>query len=177
MLASMRPLVLLDVDGPLNPFAAKADALPEGYREHRLRLSRWRREPQLRLWLNPDHGPRLIELAGHAGADLVWATTWEHRANSQLAPLLGLPELPVIYFGEPVLDSVWKYPAVARYAHGRTLLWFDDDFDLYPRARDEFLAGRGDTPTELVRVNPRTGLGEPDFDHAREWLAGVRRPG
>lgn len=167
----MRSLVLLDVDGPLNPFAAKPDTLPPGYAEHRVRLSRWHRKPQLRLWLNPTHGPRLTALAERTGAELVWATTWEHRANRQIAPVIGLPELPVIYFGEPRVDSAWKYPVVARYAQGRPLLWFDDDFDLYPRARDEFLGGRAGLPTELVRVNPRTGLTEAEFAHAESWLA------
>ncbi|MBP2476332.1 hypothetical protein JOF53_005204 [Crossiella equi] len=163
----MTPLILLDVDGPLSPFAAKAP--PPGYAEHRIRLSRWRRKPELRFWLNAGHGAALLELAS-AGAELVWATSWEQRANQHIGPVLGLPSLPVIHFTDPRLDWTWKYPTVARYAGRRPLLWFDDDFDLYPRHRDEFLVAREGVPTELVRVSPRTGLTEEHLDFAREWL-------
>ena len=63
----MRPLILLDVDGPLSPWAAPRHAKPAGYVEHPLRLSRWSRK-RLRIWLNPAHGPALLALAGSADA-------------------------------------------------------------------------------------------------------------
>jgi hypothetical protein len=33
--------------------------------------------------------------------DLVWATTWEDEANTEIAPRLGLPPLPVVHWPEP----------------------------------------------------------------------------
>src|SRR6478752_5980459 len=105
-------MLLMDVDGPLNPYAAKAHRRPEGYTTHRLMTPRWaavqrrrmtemglpnRRAKPLRVWLNPDHGSALAALP----FDLVWATTWEHEANECVAPLLGLPSLPFIAWPVP----------------------------------------------------------------------------
>jgi hypothetical protein len=39
----MRPLLVLDVDGTLNPWPDGAGKLPSEYVAHRFRLSRWRR--------------------------------------------------------------------------------------------------------------------------------------
>lgn len=51
----MRPILYLDVDGPLNPYAAKPHRRPEGYSTHRMLPDSWRargyRKP-LRVWLN-----------------------------------------------------------------------------------------------------------------------------
>ncbi len=57
-----RPLLFLDVDGPLNPYAAKPERRPDGYTTLRVPRSdaheddrglSSRRRP-LRVWLNPD---------------------------------------------------------------------------------------------------------------------------
>lgn len=89
----MRPVLLVDVDGPLNPYAAKPHRRPEGYQTHRLLTPRWEAAERrrltewglpnkpvkpLRVWLSPDHGPALEALP----FDLVWATTWEEEANA-----------------------------------------------------------------------------------------------
>jgi hypothetical protein len=39
----------------------------------------------------PALGPRLLAMP----CDLMWVTAWMHDANAVIAPLLGLPELPV----------------------------------------------------------------------------------
>jgi hypothetical protein len=163
----MRPLLLLDIDGPLNPFAAKADAKPPGYHEHKFKLPGWSRRHPLRMWLNPTHGQSLLAAAGPA--QLVWATTWEHQANTMVGPAIGLPNLPVIQFGET--GPAWKYPAVAAYAQNRPLIWLDDDFDMYPTARAEFLASRGELLTTLIPVNPRTGLTDSHFAEIQQFGA------
>lgn len=38
---SNRPLLLIDVDGPLNPYAAKPQSRPRGYGTHRMRPTGW----------------------------------------------------------------------------------------------------------------------------------------
>nr|WP_042180751.1 HAD domain-containing protein [Kibdelosporangium sp. MJ126-NF4]CEL14561.1 putative secreted protein [Kibdelosporangium sp. MJ126-NF4] len=162
----MRPLLLLDVDGPLNPFAAKADAKPAGFVEHKFRLSGWSRRKPLRMWLNPGHGSELLAAAGEA--ELVWATTWEHKANTMVGPAIGLPVLPVIEFGQTGME--WKFPAVARYAGDRPVIWLDDDFDMYTTARDEFLRSRAGLVSELIRVDPRTGITRMELAAVRECL-------
>lgn len=156
----MRPLVLLDVDGPLNPWAAKAP--PPGYLPHELKLGGWWTRRTLRIRLNPEHGPRLLELVERTGVELAWASTWEHRANTMIGPALGLPNLRVIEFAA---SSTWKYGPVARYACGRPLAWLDDDFALHETANREFRERRGDLVTKLIHVDPSTGITE---DHWQE---------
>jgi hypothetical protein len=160
-----RPLLLLDVDGVLNPLDKKSaefvshECVVDGvmYRVH----------------LNPAHGGKLLALAVETGAELVWATTWEHAANEWIGPRIGLPSLPVIAMPFPAQPSggqgeMFKTPHVATYVGSRPFVWFDDhtwepDID-YLRAHPqvgEFL---------LVHVDPRRGLTERDLHEARDWL-------
>ncbi|MBM7775955.1 hypothetical protein JOD54_006159 [Actinokineospora baliensis] len=158
-------LVFLDVDGPLNPFAAEEK--PPGFVEHRFRLRGWSRKHPLRMWLNPGHGAALLD-AGPA--QLVWATTWNHQANTLVGPAIGLPPLAVVDCADT--GASWKYGPVAAFAGRRPLVWLDDDFDVYPAAREEFLAGREGVVTELIAVDPRRGMGEEHLAVLRECLRG-----
>jgi hypothetical protein len=127
-------VLLVDVDGPLNPYAAKPYRRPEGYRTHRLLTPRWEAAERrrlteqglpnkpvkpLRVWLDPAHGPALEALP----FDLVWATTWEEEANTFIAPVLGLPQLPHIAWatprGRPEDGVFWKTPEIVAWAEGR----------------------------------------------------------
>ncbi|GAA0234177.1 hypothetical protein GCM10010492_36300 [Saccharothrix mutabilis subsp. mutabilis] len=159
-------LLLLDVDGPLNPWAARTP--PPGYVRHEWRLSRWRRATR-HAHLNPAHGPALLSLAERTGAELVWATSWEDLANDTVGPALGLPPLRVIglraYEGTPE----WKYGAVGRFAAGRPIAWLDDDFALFASARDAFLRRRRET-TALIPVDPATGITDEHLAAAERAL-------
>ncbi|WP_143036123.1 HAD domain-containing protein [Lentzea fradiae] len=155
----MRPLILVDVDGPLNPWAANPK--PPRYRPFDVRVG-WRRK--LRVHLDPRHGAALLELAGELDAELAWATSWMHRANTDIAPRIGLPALKVVEFHD---EHGWKYPAVARYGYERPLVWFDDDFGLHPARRDEFVHKRRHLTTALVHVDPATGITERHLGDAR----------
>ncbi|MGW1213235.1 hypothetical protein ACWD5F_26810 [Streptomyces sp. NPDC002499] len=153
-----RPLLFLDVDGPLNPYAAQPERRPEGYTTLRVSLESGRR---LRVWLNPAHGAALLAL----DYDLCWATTWMETANRWIGPVVGLPELPYVDFGEGLFaqrpDGVhWKTEAILAYADGRPFAWVDDE---QGPADDEFVAARHPAPALLHHVNPRIGLREPDF--------------
>jgi hypothetical protein len=168
----VRPLLLLDVDGPLSPWAACADARPAGFVEHRFRLKGWSRRKPLRMWLNPAHGPALVGL----GMELVWATSWGHQANTLMGPALGLPTLPVIEFPAgleplPGRPFAWKYGPVARFAAGRPLAWLDDDFGVYPAARKAFLERRGAAglATTLVEVDPAVGITDAQLAMLARW--------
>lgn len=167
-----RPLLLIDVDGPLNPYAAKPSRRPEGYTTHRMRPSGWDQPWQkpLRVWLNPAHGPALLALP----FDLVWCTTWASEANEWIAPHIGLPELPFIDWDlerRPVSDRMpdgtyWKTHQVIEYADGRPFAWIDDEL------RDidsEHTAEHHDGPALLRLVNPRLGLLDADFDALAAW--------
>ncbi len=175
------PALLLDVDGPLNPFAnrwrRRLRWRPRGYTAHRCKPDDWiaRHAPlpeeevaPLRVWLNPAHGPQLTALP----YDLVWATTWMHGANKHIGPVIGLPHLPVIEWGElfkPGPDGAhWKVPQIVAWARGRPFAWVDDGIT----AHDErYVAAHHDGPALLHWVDPARGLRAPDFAVLREWAA------
>ncbi len=171
-----RPLLLLDVDGPLNPYGATRGDVDK----HRMPLPYYvRRMLGFRVFLSKVHGELLNAFAEEHDVELVWATTWEHDANRLIGKFIGLPHLPVIEFGKhPGSIRGWKYPAVLAYAADRPVAWLDDDFDLADpvAARDEFLADRGDLPTLLHHVSPSVGLTSTDLDAVAEWLAGAAAP-
>lgn len=176
-----RGLLLLDVDGPLNPYAAKRTRRPSGYQTYRRTKTGWhtgrdaRRYRGLRVWLNPDHGAQLLTLAAETSLTLVWATTWQHEANDRIGPAIGLPKLPVIEFPghHPVdgWDDAWKWPAVAAYAADRPLAWLDDEHDRAGAA--EFTRQRTGTPTLLSHVDPRQGLGPTHLAQVRHWASSL----
>lgn len=156
----MKPLLLLDVDGPLNPYRATK---PDGYTKHRLPTG----GQSFNVWLNHDHGRLLLDFAETHGFELVWCTTWEHDANVCIGPHIGLPELPVIEFG--FTAHQWKFNAVLDYAAGRPLAWLDDDFRLFPDERAWFDQHRGDAPTLLQLVSPSVGITADDLAAVAAW--------
>ena len=90
------PLLLLDVDGLLNPYAAKPHRRPQGYGTHRIRPDSWvARQPQraaeyvrpLRVWLNPEHGPP-------KGAPVPKATSDKRRRSAGARSVGAGPERP-----------------------------------------------------------------------------------
>lgn len=174
-----RLAILWDVDGPLNPYAAPPHRRPDGYTTHRLsphglgdRTLDRRRVKPLRVWLNPEHGPKMLALARDLGAESWWATSWRGEANRLIAPILGLPEFPVLHTDAAHVG--WKWTDVACRFVGRPVIWFDD----FDHARDQpgpdgFLRSRPDAPTMLRYVDPRIGLRDDDLDAARAWAASL----
>lgn len=176
---STKPLLLIDVDGPLNPWAAKPHRHPEGFGTHRTRPTGWEQPWQkpLRVWLNPDHGPALLALP----FDLVWCTTWSHEANEWIGPHLGLPALPVVEWPEDQRESgspywksepkvFWKTDPVVKYAAGRPFAWVDDDITDLDRA---FVAEHHTGQALLHHVDPRKGLLDEDFQMLAAWAKGL----
>lgn len=166
------PLILLDVDGPLNPYDAKPTRRPPGYRTHRLKPRDWPGNP-LRVWLNPNHGELLLALAEDTGAELAWCSAWLDEANTLIAPRVGLPELPVVPWTPG--SGKWKWDAVLDYAGDRPLVWFDDDFSFYEQEQNDFIATRlaRDLRTLLREVSPKKGLTFEDVLVASQWLRGI----
>lgn len=160
-----RPLLLLDVDGPLNPYRATK---PEGFTKHRLPTG----GHSFNVWLNHNHGRMLLDFAEQHGIELVWCTTWEHDANVCIGPHIGLPELPVIEFG--FTATRWKFNAVLDYAVGRPLAWLDDDFLLFDADQEWFVEQRGDIPTLLHLVSPKTGITADDLAAVADWAASLK---
>ena len=163
-MTTARPLLFLDVDGPLNPYAAKPSRRPEGYQTYRFFVgtSEWGKKG-LRVWLNPAHGPALLALP----FDLVWGTTWEAMANEYIGPAIGLPELPVVHFG---FTESTKIPALVRHADGRPFAWVDDDITAGDLMYAKTHAG---APFLLRTISPRLGLRGNDFDLLHEWAGSL----
>ncbi|MBC6447335.1 HAD domain-containing protein [Actinokineospora xionganensis] len=188
-----RGLLLIDVDGPLNPFAAKPTRRPPGYETFRLTPNGgWHTGPAarrrgMRVWLRRDDGELLLRVAEDTGLELVWATTWMREANTYIGRAIGLPELPVIEFPDRDLraghgwraDGGWKWPAVAEYAAGRPLAWLDDelrDHRAFVPARTAFVQIRASMPTLLCHVDPRRGLRPAHLAEVRAWAADLTDP-
>jgi hypothetical protein len=168
----VKPLLLIDVDGPLNPYAAKAQRRPEGYSTRRMRPTGWTEGKPLRVWRGHGHGAELLALAEHY--ELVWATTWKGEANEWIGPHLGLPELPFIDWpqmhGRAPRGTFWKTQYILQYAPGRPFAWIDDDIG---RLDHEYVEQNHLAAALLLRIDERIGLTRPDFDTLAEWAAAL----
>ena len=154
-----RPILLVDVDGVLNPW--EAEFCPDGFAEYDF-------FPGERVLLSPAHGELLKSLA--AAYELVWATAWEHRANRLICPVLSLPTLPVIEFPLSGRDLFFrKLPAVAEAVGDRPCAWIDD---VHPPDHYEWAAARG-APTLIVDINPAEGLTRAVAERLAQWAAGL----
>lgn len=168
---AQRPLLFLDVDGPLIPFGAEPPRYPtyatgsgtHGADAHPL-LTR----------INPEHGLRLAALP----CEVVWATTWMADANELISPRIGLPRLAVVTWPEPSdIDDQderaglhWKTRPLVTWAAGRPFAWVDDEITDTDRA---WVAAHHQGPALLHRVDPRLGLTDADYAALDSWL---RRP-
>ncbi|MEU2391623.1 hypothetical protein [Streptomyces sp. NPDC007369] len=174
-----RPLLLLDVDGPLNPFRSRLAGL-RGYAGHRMWPTVWMsyRRPDsrrarrgLKVRLHPEHGARLLALP----FDLAWATTWMDEANTLVAPRIGLPgdlpfiEWPELFARDPEGLS-WKTRQLLSWAAGRPFAWVDDMINARDRA---WVAAHHPAPALLLRIHPRHGLRDRDFAALGRWAAGI----
>ncbi|MER5636251.1 hypothetical protein ABT095_04770 [Kitasatospora sp. NPDC002227] len=168
-----RPLLFLDVDGPLNPYAAQPERRPAGHTTIRVPrpTTAWERHRPLRVWLDPTHGPALLALP----YDLCWATTWMATANRWIGPVLGLPDLPHVDFGDTLHrhrpDLVhWKTDHLITYAAGRPFAWVDDE---QSPADHTHVTTHHPAPALLHHVNPRLGLRPTDFTALAEFAAAL----
>lgn len=153
-----RSVLFLDVDGTLLPFGPGGEPREEeGSPLDRLD-SRW--------------GIRLASLP----AELVWATTWEDEANTEIAPRLGVPPLPVVRWPEPSpaeerenqwFGAHWKTRTLVEWADGRPFVWADDEITDGDR---EWVLDRHPGRALLHRVEPDRGLTDEDFVVIGEWL-------
>jgi hypothetical protein len=162
-----RPVMFLDVDGPLITFSAR----PGSRRPRDDGATVGQGDPcgnPLLDRLDPDDGRKLLAL----GCDLVWATTWGADANAVISPRLGLPELPVVDWpsdDDPPHGLHWKTMPLTRCAAGWPFIWLDDEITDADR---RWVAAHYVGKALLHRVDPHAGLTDSDFSLIRRWLAG-----
>ncbi|MFJ4681617.1 hypothetical protein [Kitasatospora sp. NPDC088783] len=174
-----RPLLMLDVDGPIAPF----DRIlrPRGYRTHRVPSQTWRQrqlekgvpDPKpLRVWLNPAHGTSLLALP----YDLVWATAWRHEADEHLAPLLGLPKLPYVNWesmNHKDPDGLhWKTRQLVYWADQQPFAWVDDEIG--PQDT-EWIAANHPGRALTLKIDRRYGLRPDHFAQLADWAQEIAR--
>lgn len=163
-MADRRPILAVDVDGVLNRLGVEPK---DG----------WIRDWDLGIEYNPRHGAKLAAAAAETGAELVWCTYWENHAPVEIAPLVGLPDMPVVPIS-PVAQiaashggmfqgvAAVKSAALATYAAGRPVVWLDDE----PGAGG-YLAWLYPAPQLVVQVDDAAGLSDANIEQARAWLA------
>jgi hypothetical protein len=162
---ALLPLIFLDVDGTVLPFAREPVAEP------RTGVS-----DALAAGLSASLGLRLAALPGR----LVWATAWENDANLEISPRIGLPELPVVIWPEPADEHVaeddwfglhWKTRALVAWAQGRDFVWVDDEITDADR---EWVARVHPGRALLHLVDAARGLSDQDFAALDDWPRGLR---
>lgn len=173
---SSRPLLLMDVDGVLNAFEAWE------------RVDRWRplglgnmrvpdglqaaRADGYHLLLRPEHRDWVAALEGQF--DMVWATMWQERATTALAPVVGFgaawPWIAFDAFQQRTTTQrtgwgvgSYKFPGVVATVQDRPAVWIDDDLEpaIYEWAAERDASG---IPTLLVQPDPADGWTRSERD-------------
>lgn len=152
-----RPLLLVDVDGVLQPVGR---SVPPGYERFT--------DDDSDVVLRQEHGVWLAHLT--TAFDLVWATTWGASANRAIGRRLGLSELPHIDLSDLPRTGTRKLGAVTAFVGDRAVAWIDDE--LYEDA--VAWAANREAPTILRRTASGVGLTEADVRALDSFATGLR---
>lgn len=159
-----QPLLFLDVDGTVIPFGGQSGN----------RSAATAAEPYL-AGIDPALGGWLAKFP----CELVWATTWADAANTELAPRLGLPSLPVVHWPEPSsgdeledrwFNLHWKTRTLVARADGRPFAWVDDEIT---GADIDWVAARHHGRALLHRVDASEGITHHDLEALDAWFRGA----
>jgi hypothetical protein len=153
-----QPLLLLDVDGVLNPYPN----CPSGFEEYEFFPAD--AEP---VRLATVHGAWLHVLAERFA--LVWATAWGDDANRLLCPHFRLPAMPVVAFPPAPFDAAAKVPAIDAFVGDRAAAWVDDVVTLEAKR----WAKERPHPTLIVHVDPSAGLTRTNVEELLSWAAAL----
>lgn len=176
MTTTQKPILFLDVDGVLNAFAPT-----RAHSVHRLGGT----------WVKGEFRPYTIKFDNDARAmvealtehfDVVWATMWNEKANTEIVPALGVGPFPVMLADHNKgwdtalslgteqwnIHRLWyaKTPLLPEYAAGRPFAWLDDD---HSRSDRVWLAEQVEQPFLLVQTEPYAGVSWDDVNDLIAW--------
>lgn len=126
--------IFLDVDGVVNHLGTSVSKSDKSYWFTHLDEETNKRYRVMVRW--PEWMPELVQYLV-ATYDVRWLTTWREHANVELAPLLEIPELPVITDGGARRATDWKQPVARPLAEelilqGKTVYWIEDFYRQLP---------------------------------------------
>lgn len=151
------PLILLDLDGPLNPFLSWT-AVEEGYEPIDAGYSTW--------MLHHKHGQWLANLS--QSAQVMWASTWEETANELACSFYDLPHFEYLQFGKASMSTglPFKLQEVQQVSEDRPLIWIEDEAD---EQMQKWAADRS-APTLLIIPDPSIGWTEEQYQECVSFL-------
>ena len=168
-----RPLVLVDIDGVLNPRKNQAE---RGFTPYRLKG-----EDEL-VWLSREHGRMLNQLDREGQVELRWGTTWNDAANRTVAPAIGLDRpwdvVPIdrAMAGPVKFGDNWKAVSILAGAGDQPFAWMDDFLTEGDKQWAEDRVLDQGIPTLLLKIDPDVGMGPEHLDRVREWAASTSGP-
>jgi hypothetical protein len=120
-------IIYLDVDGVLNP---------DTYNGRHKYWSDYKRYDveivfggKYRIWLSADMCQTLLSVAKKHDAEIAWSTTWNNDANHCISPIVGFPELRVVYYdtiNDNDIQNCGKLPYVSADVGSKNAVWIDD---------------------------------------------------
>jgi hypothetical protein len=174
----MRPYLLLDIDGVLIPVPDADGTTPATHARHDVVPTGRSADDPVTIWLNPDHGPALMDVIRTGLVTPVWCTSWRQDATTLIGPLLGLPPLPHVDLPRPDITTshpngyLWKRDHVDGWLDGAPAVWIDDDYTDLDHAWAAERTADG-AATLLIQPDPRVGLQAEHLAEVRAWLEGL----
>ncbi|WP_329220441.1 HAD domain-containing protein [Streptomyces sp. NBC_01485] len=170
------PYLLLDVDGVLIPFPDADGASPTTHNRHDVVPTDRSADDPVPVWLNPAHGPLLMQVILTCLITPVWCTSWRQDASTLIGPLLDLPALPYVDLPRPQITTshpngyLWKRDHVDTWLGDAPAIWIDDDFTPFDHKWAAERTARGQA-TALVQPDPHVGLLAEHLVEVLAWAA------
>lgn len=99
------PYLLLDIDGVLIPFPSADGTTPATHTRHGVIPTGRNADAPVSIWLNPAHGPMVMDVIRAGVVAPVWCTSWRQDATTLIGPLLGLPSFPYVNLPRPQITT------------------------------------------------------------------------